>query len=114
MEAQDIIRSGLLLNIAAHSGLKFSIQVARVVLTANSTFAHLMNKAGLFDDLSHSVKPAGDALETIFAALHSERGADAFQAYARQYFLPLIETVGLDYDAFRYACHHLTSPVTGR
>jgi len=69
-----------------------------------------MHKAGLFHDLSLPVKPAGDAFETILAAFHSEQGARAFQTYTRQCFLPLIETVGLAYDAFRYACHHLTSP----
>ena len=62
-----------------------------------------MYKADLIHDLSHSVKPAGDALETILAAFHSEHGAKAFQTYARQYFLPLIEGVGLAYDSFRYA-----------
>ena len=85
------------------SVLKVSIQIAKSVLTANSTFAHLMNKAGLFHDLSRSVKPAGDAFETIIAALHSEQGSKAFQLYARECFLPLIETVALAYDEFRYA-----------
>lgn len=74
-----------------------------MVLTANSTFAHLMHKTGLLHDLTLPVKPAGDAFETILAALHSEQGAEAFQTYTRQYFVPLIETVGLAYDAFRYA-----------
>lgn len=62
-----------------------------------------MHKAGLIRDPSLVVKPAGDALETILAAFHSEQGAKAFQTYARQYFLPLIETAGLAYDSFRYA-----------
>jgi len=60
-----------------------------------------MHKAGLIRDLSFSVKKAGDALETILAAFYSEQGAKAFQTYARQYFLPLIESVGLAYDSFR-------------
>lgn len=79
------------------------IQIARIVLAANSTFAHLMHKAGLLVDLGRSVKPAGDAFETILAALHGEQGAKAFQTYARRCFLPLIDTVGLAYDTFRYA-----------
>lgn len=62
-----------------------------------------MHKAGLLHDLSRSVKQAGDAFETILAALHSEQGVKAFQAYAGQCFLPLIETTGLAYDEFRYA-----------
>lgn len=61
-----------------------------------------MHKAGLVHDLSCSVKPAGDAFETILAALHSEQGTKAFQAYAKRCFLPLIQTIGLAYDEFRY------------
>ncbi|KAF9481023.1 ribonuclease III [Pholiota conissans] len=69
---------------------------ARSVLTANSTFAHIMHKLG-FHNMSHPVKPTGDAFETILATYHKERGPDAFNQYVRQFFLPLVNCVGHGY-----------------
>ncbi|KAF8971406.1 ribonuclease III domain-containing protein [Flammula alnicola] len=74
--------------------------VARSVLTANSTFAHLMYKLG-FHDINNPVKPAGDAFETMLAAFHGERGPDAFNEYVRPYFLPLIDSVAYAYYDYR-------------
>lgn len=65
-------------------------------MVANSTFAHLMKKVGLFRD-SDLVKPAGDAFEAILAAFYTERGPDEFQAYVKKYFFPLIVTAGHAY-----------------
>lgn len=47
---------------------KVCIQIAKSVLTVNSTCAHLIHKVGVFDDFSLAVKPAGDAFGTILAA----------------------------------------------
>ncbi|KAF8168186.1 hypothetical protein B0H34DRAFT_684514 [Crassisporium funariophilum] len=80
---------------------------ARSVLTANSTFAHLMHKAGLFPNMNHPIKPAGDALETILACYQSEHGSQAFQSYTRQQFLPLILVVAGAYDRYRMDAHLL-------
>ncbi|KAF8202850.1 ribonuclease III domain-containing protein [Pholiota molesta] len=69
---------------------------ARSVLTANSTFAHIMQRLGFHND-NQPVKPTGDAFETILAAYHSERGLDAFNQYVRQSFSSLIQCVGHTY-----------------
>ncbi|KDR84907.1 hypothetical protein GALMADRAFT_54029 [Galerina marginata CBS 339.88] len=74
---------------------------ARMVLVANSTFAHLMQKVGLFE-LCGTAKKAGDAFETVLAAFHHEFGPQAFQTYLRKSFSPLIESVGSACD--RYQC----------
>lgn len=76
------------------------VQKARSVLTANSTFAHLMHKLG-FHNLDDPVKPAGDAYETILAVFHGESGPDDFEEYMRSFFAPLIDTVGDTYRRLR-------------
>ncbi|KAF9015085.1 ribonuclease III domain-containing protein [Cyathus striatus] len=63
------------------------------VLTANSTFAHLMHKAG-FHNMENPVKPAGDAFETIIAAYQKEYGHDVFRSWLKEFFLPLIWVAG--------------------
>ncbi|KAF8905504.1 ribonuclease III domain-containing protein [Gymnopilus junonius] len=73
---------------------------ARSVLTANSTFAHLMCKVGLYKP-GDPVKPAGDTFETILAAYHSEKGPEAFKIYIRTYFVPLILSVSKAHDQYR-------------
>ncbi|CAA7258666.1 unnamed protein product [Cyclocybe aegerita] len=82
-----------------HEGPGFYTK-ARNVLTANSTFAHIMHKLG-FHDINDAVKPAGDAFETILAAYHGERGPEAFQEYIHQYFPQLIHNIGHAYDHYR-------------
>lgn len=77
---------------------------ARSVLTANSTFAHLMHKLG-FHNLDNPVKPAGDAYETILAVFYRESGPDAFEEYVRRVFTPLINSVGDTYRRLRTARH---------
>ncbi|TFK41241.1 hypothetical protein BDQ12DRAFT_711037 [Crucibulum laeve] len=72
----------------------------RSVLTANSTFAHLMHKVA-FHNLNDPVKPAGDAFETIIAAFYKECGHDAFHGWIKQFFRPLIYVVGLAYRNYR-------------
>jgi hypothetical protein len=60
-----------------------------------------MYKAG-FHDINNPIKPAGDALETIIAAFYTEQGLEAFQSYAKLYFVPLIQIASQAYDGFRY------------
>ena len=82
------------------SNVRLRMQKARSVLTANSTFAHLMHKLG-FHNLDNPVKPAGDAYETILAVFHGESGPDDFGEYMRNFFTPLINTVGDTYRRLR-------------
>lgn len=83
-----------------------TIQKARSVLTANSTFAHIMQRLGFHND-NHPVKPTGDAFETILAAYHRERGLDAFNQYVRQSFSSLIQCVGHTYHDRWYVTYSL-------
>lgn len=70
-------------------------------MVANSTFAHLMKKVGLFRE-NDRVKPAGDAFEAILAAFYAESGPDEFHAYIKKYFFPLIITAGHAFKNSRY------------
>lgn len=78
------------------------VQSARSVLTANSTYAHLLCKIG-FHDIKEPVKPAGDTFESLLGKYYAERGEAVFVTYAKKFFRPLMDTAGRAHSDYRQA-----------
>jgi len=75
-----------------------------MVLVANSTFAHLMRKAG-FHNNDDNVKRSGDAFETMLATYHADVGRELFKDYVRKQFTPLIQRAARAFDRYgTYRC----------
>ncbi|KAF4623056.1 hypothetical protein D9613_001734 [Agrocybe pediades] len=80
----------------------------RKVLVANSTFAHLMRKAG-FHRPDDDVKRSGDAFEVMIACYHAAHGQTVLEDYVKKYFDPLIACASVAYERYRG-----TAPYDGR